>query len=58
VTRVGERDATFKVERSSAGEGSSVLTATVRGRDLDGRLIWTKNDGSVLTYTVKGSKLD
>ena len=25
---------------------------------LAGKLIWPKNDGSVFTYTFKGSKLD
>jgi hypothetical protein len=58
VTKAGEKDWTFKAERSSAGEGSSVWTGTVHGDDLRGKLIWTKNDGTVLTYTFKGSKLD
>jgi hypothetical protein len=58
VTQAGEKDWTFKAERSSAGEGSSVWTGTVHDKDLEGKLIWTKNDGSVLTYTFKGSKLD
>jgi hypothetical protein len=58
VTKSDEKDMTFKAERSSTGEGSSVLTATIHGKDLDGKMIWTKNDGSVLTYTVKGNKLD
>jgi len=58
VSKAGEKDLTFKAERSSAGEGSSTWTGTVHGNDVDGKLIWTKNDGAVLTYTFKGSKLD
>jgi hypothetical protein len=58
VSKTGEKELTFKAARTSAGEGSSVLTGTVRDKNLDGKLIWTKNDGSVLTYTFKGSKLD
>ena len=48
----------FKAERSSAGEGSSLWTGTIHGNDVEGRLILTKNDGSVLTYRFKGNKLD
>ena len=58
VAKNGEKDMTFKAERSSAGEGSSVWTGTVHGGDVEGKMIWTKNDGSVLTYTFKGNKLD
>ena len=58
VTKVGEKDYTFKAERTSAGEGASVWTGTVHDNNLEGKLIWTKNDGAVLTYTFKGNKLD
>jgi hypothetical protein len=58
VTKAGEKDFTFKAERESAGEGSSVWTGTVHGKELQGKLVWTKNDGAVLTYTIKGHKLD
>jgi hypothetical protein len=58
VSKTGEKELTFKASRTSAGEGSSVLTGIVRDKNVDGKLIWTKNDGSVLTYTFKGSKLD
>jgi hypothetical protein len=58
VAKNGEKDMTFKAERSSAGEGSSVWTGTVHGGDVEGKMIWTKNDGAVLTYTFKGNKLD
>jgi len=58
VSSTTEKEYTFKATRTSSGEGSSVWTGTVRGKDLEGKLIWTKNDGSVLTYTFKGNKLD
>jgi len=58
ITKAGEKDYTFKAERESSGEGTAVWTGTVHGNNLDGKLILTKNDGSVLTYTFKGSKLD
>jgi opacity protein-like surface antigen len=57
VTMTG-KDLTFKAERTSAGEGSSVWTGSIHGGNLDGKLIWTKNDGTVLTYTLRGNKLD
>jgi hypothetical protein len=58
VAKSGEKDMTFKAERGTAGEGTSVWTGTVHGNELDGKLIWTKNDGAVMTYTFKGTKLD
>ena len=58
VTKGGEKEMIFKAERSTEGEGSSVLTGTVHGKSMKGKLIWTKNDGAVFTYDFKGSKLD
>ena len=58
VTKSGEKDVTFKAERTSAGEGNAVWTGTVHGNDLEGKMVMTKNDGAVLTYTFKGNKLD
>jgi hypothetical protein len=58
VSKSGEKDWTFKAERASMGEGSSVWTGVVHGDKLEGKLIWTKNDGAVLTYTFEGHKLD
>ena len=58
VERSGEKDFTFRSDRASAGEGSSVWTGLVRGKSIEGKLIWTKNDGAVFTYTVSGNKLD
>jgi len=58
VTKAGEKDVTFKVERASSGEGNSIWTGTVHGKSVEGKLIWTKSDGGVMTYTFKGNKLD
>ena len=58
VEKNGEKDFTFKAKRTSAGEGSTVWTGVVKDKDLEGKLIWTKNDGKVLTYDFKGNKLD
>lgn len=58
VTKKGEKDYTFKTERDTTGEGNSVWTGDVHGNDIEGKMIWTKNNGSVLTYTFKGNKLD
>jgi hypothetical protein len=58
VSKSGEKDMTFKAQRASMGEGSSVWTGNVKGNEVEGKLIWTKNDGAVLTYTFKGTKLD
>jgi len=58
VVSAGEKDWTFKAERATAGEGSSVWTGTVHEKDVEGKLIWTKNNGAVLTYSFKGNKLD
>lgn len=58
VARSGEKDFTFKAERYNSGEGSSIWTGTVHGNNLEGKMILTKSDGAVMTYTFKGSKLD
>lgn len=58
VSKAGEKDFTFKAERSSSGEGNTIWTGTIHGNHLDGKLIVTTSDGAVLTYTFKGDKLD
>ena len=58
VTKKGEKDYTFKAERDTSGEGTSVWTGDVHGNDIEGKMIWTKNNGTVLTYSFKGNKLD
>lgn len=58
VSKTGEKDWTFKAERTGPGAASSIWTGTVHGHDVEGKLIFTKSDGAVLTYTFKGSQLD
>lgn len=58
VTKEGEKDYTFKAERSSSGEGDSVWTGTIHGKEVSGKMILTKTDGGVFTFTFKGDKLD
>lgn len=58
LTTSGDKDVTFTADRVSWGEGRSVWTGTVHGGDVEGKMVWTKNDGAVLTYTFKGNKLD
>jgi hypothetical protein len=58
VSKAGEKDFTFKAERSSSGEGNSVWTGTIHEKEVKGQMILTKNDGAVLTYNFHGSKLD
>jgi len=58
VTKAGEKDFTFKAERMSWGEGNSVWTGTIHEKEVQGKMILTKNDGAVLTYNFHGSKLD
>jgi len=58
VSKTGEKDWTFKAERANTGEGSSVWTGTIHDNNVAGKLIWTMNDGAVLTYNFAGNKLD
>lgn len=58
VSKTGEKDWTFKAMRSGPGQSSSVWTGTIHGNSVEGKLILTQVDGSVLTYTFKGNKLD
>lgn len=57
VTAVNKKDWTFVAERSSMGEGTSVWTGTVHDKNVKGKMIWTKNDGEVLTYNFHGNRL-
>ena len=58
VAKSGEKDWTFKTEQGSASVGQSVWTGTVHEKSMEGKMIMTKKDGAVLTYTFKGSKLN
>ena len=48
----------FRTEQSSATEGTEVWTGAVHGKNIEGKMIFTRQDGSVLTYSFKGRKLD
>jgi len=58
TAKAGEKDFSFKAERTSWGEGIAVWTGTIHEKEVKGKMIWTKNDGAVLTYDFHGSKLD
>jgi hypothetical protein len=58
VSKAGEKDVTFKADRTSWGEGNAVWTGTIHEKEVKGKMILTKNDGAVLTYNFHGSKLD
>jgi hypothetical protein len=58
VAKSGEKDWTFKSEQESDSAGRSIWTGTIHEKSIEGKLIWTKRGGAVLTYTFKGSKLD
>ena len=58
VAKSGDKDWTFKSSQDSQSVGQSVWTGTIHETSIEGKLIMTKNGGSVLTYTFKGSKLD
>jgi hypothetical protein len=46
------------MELTSRDEVKWTWTGTVQGASMNGKLIQTRPDGSVLTYTFKGSQLD
>lgn len=56
ASRSGEKDWSFTAEQTSASQGSYVWSGTVHDDDVRGKLVWTKSDRSVLTYTFKGGK--
>jgi hypothetical protein len=58
TSKAEKTDVTFKAERLGTGEGSSLWTGTVHGNNVQGKMIFTRHDGSILTYTFKGTKLD
>lgn len=56
ASKEGDKDWSFKTEQRSETQGATIWTATIHGDDIRGKMIWTKKDGTVLTYTVKGDK--
>jgi hypothetical protein len=55
ASMAGENDWTFTAEQSSPGKGKMVWTGTVHGNDMKGKLIWTKDNATVVTYTFHGN---
>lgn len=58
VAKSGEKDWTFKTRQESDSTGRATWTGTIHEKNIEGKMIMTKNGGAVLTYTFKGSKLD
>ncbi|HYV86256.1 MAG TPA: hypothetical protein VFB49_10110 [Patescibacteria group bacterium] len=58
VAKSGDKDWTFKTEQGSDSMGQSVWTGTIHEKSVEGKMIMTKKDGAVLTYSFKGSKLN
>ena len=58
VAKSGDKDWTFKSAQDSQSVGQAVWTGTIHEKNIDGKMIMTRKDGSVLTYTFKGNKLD
>lgn len=57
TSRSGDKDWSFTAEQASEAQGNYVWTGTIHEGDIKGKLVWTKTDGTVLTYTFKGDKL-
>jgi hypothetical protein len=58
LAKSGDKDWTFKTSQDSQSVGQAVWTGTIHEGNINGKMIMTKNDGAVLTYTFKGNKLD
>jgi hypothetical protein len=56
LSRSGDNDWSFVAEQMSGAQGKYVWAGTVHEGDVRGKLVWTKRDGSVVTYTFKGDK--
>src|SRR5262245_58394694 len=51
------KELTFQMEMPSRGEGTWTWTGTVQGDNMEGKMIQTMPDSSVLTFTFKGNKV-
>ena len=56
LSRSGDKDWGFSAEQESDTQGKYVWSGTVHEGNMRGTLVWTKSDGSVLTYSFKGDK--
>ena len=52
--RSGDKDWSFRAEQESENRGRYVWSGTVHEGDMRGKLVWTRPDGTVLTYTFHG----
>jgi hypothetical protein len=52
--RSGDKDWSFTAQQESEGQGKYVWSGTVHQGDMRGKMVWTKPDGTVLTYTFHG----
>jgi hypothetical protein len=46
----------FQTEQMSRKEGKTIWTADILGDAVKGKLVWTKKDGTALSYTFEGKK--
>ena len=58
IAKSGDKDWTFKSAQDSQSIGQAVWTGTIHENDMEGKMIMTRKDGAVLTYTFKGNRLD
>ncbi|HZN55829.1 MAG TPA: hypothetical protein VFB67_10975 [Candidatus Polarisedimenticolaceae bacterium] len=56
MSRSGDHDWSFTAEQESDSQGKYVWSGTIHEDDIRGKLVWTKSDDSVLTYSFKGEK--
>lgn len=52
------KDTTFTAEQRSEHEGVTTWTGTIHENHVEGKMIWKKSNGAILTFTFKGEKLD
>ena len=58
LSRTGENAWTFVAEQSSSEQGKYLWSGKIEGNDMQGKLVWTKNDKTTLTYDFHGDKKD
>lgn len=56
MSRSGDHDWSFTAEQESDSQGKYVWSGTIHEDEIRGKLVWTKTDDSILTYTFKGEK--
>ena len=56
MSRSGDTNWSFQAEQKSLSQGTYAWSGTAHGDDIRGKLVWTRSNRSVLTYTFKGDK--